>query len=176
MDEEEARGVLGVGAAAGAVEVRAAYRRALLGAHPDLRGGSADATRRIVAAYQSLRATGSRPDAAPPPPVEPADTVSVTVEGDTVAADLPAGDLFAMLVEVGHRIGDVGFVDPESGLLEVIVGFEGYGACSVILTLQGRGIGVTEAFCTVEPLAGGAVPPVETVAELLGTGLRAIAI
>jgi hypothetical protein len=98
--------------------------------------------------------------------------VAVTVDGDTVAADLPAGDLFAMLHEVGHRIGDVSFVDRQSGLLEVVVTFEGYGPCSVLLTLQGRALGVTEAFCTVEPLAGGPSPPAEAVAELLASGLR----
>jgi hypothetical protein len=170
MDPDEARSVLGVVAAAGADEVRAAYRRALLSAHPDVRGGSAEATRRIVTAYRSLR------DAPPPSDPRPRDdgAVSVVVDGDTVAADLPAGDLLAMLVEVGHRIGDVGFVDADSDLLEVIVTFEGYGACSVVLTLQGRGTGLTEAFCTVESLAGGVAPPVETVAAVLGSGLRSL--
>jgi hypothetical protein len=77
-----------------------------------------------------------------------------------------------MLHEVGHRIGDVSFVDRESGLLEVIVTFAGFGPCSVVLTLQGRAAGLTEAFCTVEPLAGGPSPPAEAVAELLAPGLR----
>ena len=98
----------------------------------------------------------------------------MVVDGDTVAAELPAGDLFAMLVEVGHGIGEVAYVDDLAGILEIVVTFEGYGACSVMLTLQGRATGTTEAFCTVVPLGTGAPPPTEAVAELLGEGLRTL--
>jgi hypothetical protein len=174
MDETEARSVLGVPAAATRSDIRTAFRRALRAAHPDVRGGSAEATRRIVAAYEVLRDPSPSPSPSTPPSPPSVPAVSVVVDGDTVAADLPAGDLFAMLLDVGHRIGDVGFVDRQNGLLEVIVTFEGYGACSVVLTLQGRAVGLTEAFCTVEPLAGGPAPPVEAVAELLGSGLRSL--
>jgi curved DNA-binding protein len=190
VDVAEARDLLGVGATADDAELRRAYRQALRRTHPDLPGGTADATRRVVAAYRLLAevpatspasgptaarasAAAAGPRAAPPSAAaSPPSAVSVTVDGDTVAADLPAGDLLAMLHEVGHRIGDVTFVDRESGLLEVVVTFEGYGPCSVVLTLQGRSAGLTEAFCTVEPLAGGPSPPAEAVAELLASGLR----
>ena len=45
------------------------------------------------------------------------------------------------------------------------------GAC---WTLQGRATGVTEAWCTVEPLGGGPPPPTEVVTELLADGLRSV--
>ena len=91
-------------------ELRAAFRRALRRTHPDLHGGDGEAVvaPRCCAAYElpSAAAGHRRPS-------------SVTVDGDTVAAELPAGDLFDMLVEVGDRIGDVAYLDADAGLLEV---------------------------------------------------------
>ena len=81
----------------------------------------------------------------------------------------------ALLVEAGHTVGHVSYVDRHAGLLEVVVELVDHGACSVLLSLQGRATGQTEAFCTVEPLAGGPPPPVDAVAELLAEGLRAVA-
>ncbi|WP_213981140.1 J domain-containing protein [Sphingomonas sp. dw_22] len=51
--EEEARAILGVGPDAGAEEVRAAHRRLVTALHPD-KGGSAELTRRINAARDTL--------------------------------------------------------------------------------------------------------------------------
>jgi hypothetical protein len=181
VDPAQARSLLGVGPGTGPDELRAAYRRALRRTHPDLHGGDGGPTREVVAAYESLLLAVPPGPPAPVPPVPPvppagdADAPHVVVDGDTVAAELPAGDLFAMLEEVGHRLGDVAYVDRAAGLLEVVVTFAGYGACSVLLTLQGRAAGLTEAFCTVEPLAGGPSPPTDAVAELLGEALRAVA-
>lgn len=168
MDVATARRVLGVDAAATAEALRAAYHERLRAAHPDLRGHDAG-TAEVVAAYRLLRTVEPQPE----PEVLPA-TVAVVVEGDTVTAELPAGDLFALLVEAGHAIGHVAYVDARVGLLEVVVEVVGYGACSVLWTLQGRALGTTEAWCTVEPLGGGPAPPVEVVTELLAGGLRAV--
>ena len=53
MPEAEARAVLGVSAAADADEIRAAHRRLVAAVHPD-KGGSAELTRRINAARDTL--------------------------------------------------------------------------------------------------------------------------
>jgi DnaJ family protein C protein 19 len=53
LDETEARSILGVSATADAEAVRAAHRRLLSAVHPD-KGGSADLTRRINAARDTL--------------------------------------------------------------------------------------------------------------------------
>ena len=174
MEAAVARSILGVGAGAGDVELRAAYRAALRRTHPDLHGGGGNTTRRVVDAYRALvaEAPPTAPPSASPAPI-PADT-AVIVEGDTVAAELPAGDLFAMLQEVGDRVGDVTYADSGAGLLEIVVDVAGHGACSVVLSLQGRGTGVTEAFCTVEPLGSGPVPPASVIAEILAAGLRSL--
>ena len=53
FDEQEARAVLGVDAAADADTIRAAHRRLLGSLHPD-RGGSAELTSRVNAARDVL--------------------------------------------------------------------------------------------------------------------------
>lgn len=178
MDAVDARRILGVGAGATDVEVRAAYRAALLRTHPDLHGGDGGPIRQVVESYRLLRTASAEPEPGPevavPVPTLLDDAEAVVVDGDTVAAELPAGDLFAMLLEVGHRIGEVSYADPQAGLLEVVIELPGYGACSVVLTLQGRATGTTEASCTVEPLGGGPSPPAAAVAELLAAGLRTV--
>ena len=173
--------MLGVGAGASTDEIRAAYRGALRRTHPDLHGGDGTPTRHVVDAYRLLVDDPGPPPEQPGQPARPEQpapqgdaAATVVVDGDTVAADLPAGDLFAMLSEVGHRIGDVAYVDRAAGLLEIVVTFAGYGACSVVLTLQGRAVGLTEAFCTVEPLGTGPAPPAAAVAALLADGLRSL--
>lgn len=163
MDVVAARVVLGVGPETSDDDLRRAYRDALRRSHPD-HGGRGDRVQDVVDAYRTLLA-------APP---GPAGVDAVTVEGDTVAAELPSGDLFAMLVEVGHRLGEVAYIDELAGILEIVVTFADHGACSVVLTLQGRAIGTTEAFCTVEALGPGPAPPPEAVAELLADGLRSL--
>jgi hypothetical protein len=182
VEPGEARAVLGVAVGATPDQVRVAYRAALRRSHPDLHGGDGDRTRAVVTAYRVLRdeagtepepEPGSEPGAASEAPAAPAD-VAVVVDGDTVAADLPAGDLFTMLLEVGERIGEVSYADPAAGLLEVVVTVADHGACSVVLSLQARAEGLTEAWCTVEPLGTGPAPPPAAVAALLGDGLRSL--
>jgi len=53
MPVDEARAVLGVSADAGAEEIRAAHRRLVAAVHPD-KGGSAELTRRVNAARDTL--------------------------------------------------------------------------------------------------------------------------
>lgn len=53
LGESEARAILGVDAAAGPEEIRAAHRRLVSALHPD-RGGSAELTRRINLARDTL--------------------------------------------------------------------------------------------------------------------------
>lgn len=171
MDPDAARALLGVGADVTPDELRAAYRARLRAAHPDLHGHD-DGTADVVAAYRVLRET-----AAPTAGITEVDVevAAVVVDGDTVTAELPAGDLFVLLVEAGEAIGHVTHADPAAGLLDVVVDIPGHGACSVVWTLQGRGTGWSESWCTVEPLGGGPPPPAATVTALLADGLRAVA-
>ncbi|OYW23764.1 MULTISPECIES: DnaJ domain-containing protein [unclassified Sphingomonas] len=53
LDEAEARAILGIGASAGADEIRNAHRKLVSAVHPD-RGGSAELARRINMARDVL--------------------------------------------------------------------------------------------------------------------------
>lgn len=163
MDLGDARAVLGVAASASAAEVRSAYWARLRAAHPDHNAGRDAGTAEVVAAYRVLRNA---------PPELPAPTPSaVVVDGDTVTADLPPGDLFGLVVQAADAVGHLAYVDSHAGVVEVVVELAGYGACSVVLRLDPA---QRVATCTVEPLGGGPPPPPEFMAEVLADGLRTL--
>jgi len=183
---EEARAVLGVPADADPEVVRAAYRRLLLRTHPDVsgRGDATDATVRLTTAYAVLLRQGPAdgdgagttgapgPSAAPPatdassaPPRPP--IAAVLVDDDTIAVPAPGDETLLLVMETAHALGEISYLDPSAGLVEVIVEFVEAPTSSVLLCLQGRATGVTEVFCTVEPLSGGEAPPADAVTRLV---------
>ena len=96
----------------------------------------------------------------------------VLVDAETIGITAPATDVVPMLVDAAHQLGDISYLDPATGLLEVIVEFVGAPTSSVVLTLQGRASGVTEVCCSVEPLSGGDAPGADAVTRLLLRTLR----
>jgi hypothetical protein len=180
MDRARARAVLGVDAGASSAEVRDAYRAAMRATHPDVAGPTG--TRRAAAlndAYAALRTTHPRPPAAPiPTPTEhrtapPPPTVPVEVlDGDTIWLDAPPDEAFARLLEACSEVGEVTYVDRSCPILEAMVTVPGEGACSLVITLQGRAHG-TEAFCTLESIERVAQPPVTPLVEAVVAALGA---
>jgi hypothetical protein len=171
MEVAEARAVLGVAAGDGWVEVRAAYRRAIRAAHPDTHGRAATATAiRLNEAYAVLRrareagtlepprpATATAPPPPPPPP-----QVGVAVAGtDTILLAAPPDEAFALLLEAGHRVGNVSYVDRSCAIFEVVLRQDAE-TCSLVVTLQGRAHG-TEAFLTLEAMERAASLPTDRV-------------
>jgi hypothetical protein len=180
MDRVEAAAVLGVHDSASSRQVRAAYRQRIREHHPDRAGPDAtvDAAR-IIEAYQvmSTPTPAPPPVTAPPPPErreqgvrtergERADHTVTLVDDDTVAFAFPAEEVFALLVEAADDIGDVTYVDPDAGLLEVLVTLAFGSPWSVVISLQGR-MDRVEAFCTVEALDGSDAQPGLVVSLLL---------
>lgn len=164
MDRDAARVVLGVDASAPADEVRRAFRRLLLRHHPDVAAGAdADAaTRALTEAYRVLSSTNTEP-AVESTPV----TAATSTGGDTIELAMPPDEAFVHLVEAGSRIGEVTYVDVDAGLLEVIVTMDDASVVSLVITLQGRASGTTEAFCTVESLGHRQPPPLGVVLDAL---------
>jgi hypothetical protein len=185
VDVAEARRVLGVVAGDGWDVVRSAYRRRIRAAHPDTQGAGATAAAvRLNEAYAVLSrakragelqapaapgapgAPGARP--APPPPAPP--TVGVaTVGTDTILLAAPPDEAFALLLEAGHRVGNVSYVDRSCSIFEVVVRQDGE-TCSLVVTLQGRAHG-TEAFLTLEALSRPASLPTDHVLRRLVAAL-----
>jgi hypothetical protein len=174
-------------------EVREAYRAQVRLAHPDLVGPDGDGpdatarTARITGAFAVVRravleaGTDAVPE--PPPPPAPApqparaprpwevDTVEADADGDTISIAAPPSEAFGLLLEAGARLGGIGYVDRQLGILEVIVRFEGGPSCSVLVTLQGRAFG-TDAFCTMDSIEAAPTPPLRPVVEALVEELR----
>ena len=188
MDVAEALAILGLNADAGSDEARSAFRRLLQDAHPDLNAGSdaSDRTRMIVLAYRTLRvallgspvavpddsgrAAGSHGCASPE-----ADPVTL-LDADTIAFACPSTEAFAVLLEVGHRVGDVTYLDRDAELLEALLRTVDGTTISMVISLQGRATGVTEAFVTLEPIdrVRGPLPAVAEVAALVAHHARVV--
>jgi hypothetical protein len=179
MDEAAARRALGVAPDAPWTTVRAAYRTAISAAHPDRAGGSTARAATLNAAYAALvraRRTPAAPNApAPPPPPAPVRAYVGPVEvldGDTIRLPVPADEAFLVILEACHRIGAVTYVDRSCAILETLVAVEGEGACSLVVTFQGRAHG-TDAFCTLEAIEHVGSPPVGPVVAALREAIGA---
>ena len=148
MDPAEARTVLGVAVDASDDEVRSAFRRLVLDHHPDRTDGDAATTRALLEAYRLLQTDEphAEPDARNP--------LLTLLDGGSLELALPPDEAFLVLLDAAAEIGDVTYVDAESGLLEVVRTDPADGArTSLVLTLQGRAAtGTTEVFGTEEPL------------------------
>jgi hypothetical protein len=190
MDIAEARRVLGVPAGAPPERVRAAYRALLRRTHPDVNDApdAAVRTAQLTTAYAVLispppgsppgpsperRRTGGprpTPPGTPAPPPRPAvgEVVQVAlVDADTIAVALPPDETLLLVIDAAHALGEVAYLDPSAGLVETIVEFVEAPTSSVLFSMQGRATGVTDVFCTVEPLSGGDAPPSDAVTRLV---------
>jgi hypothetical protein len=194
---DEARRLLGVSEGTDATTLRATYRQLLRRTHPDVSNERDATARTVAltAAYQLLASlpasaevshevpgrpgstadhqaagrTGSAHSAAPmqTPPAASRTVHVALLEDQTIGVGAPADETLLLLLEAAHRLGEVSYLDPNIGLLEVVVEFLDAPTSSVLLSLQGRATGVTEVFCTVEPLSGGDAPPGGAVARLV---------
>ena len=180
---DAARLLLGVEAACSEAEIRAAYRMLLLRTHPDI-NSKADATERTMAltsAYLLLTSLVVDPaPAAAPQQEEPTaqqgrrraqkkeEEIEILLLGDlTISVAAPASETLMLLIDMAHELGEISYLDPSAGLLEIVIEFVEEPTSSVLLSMQGRGNATTEVFCSVEPLSGGISPPADAVARLL---------
>ena len=166
MDRSDALAVLSLSEGTSARAVRERYLELLRAWHPDATRRATDGVAaRITEAYRVLRTSAPTVDA-----------VRAVAAGDTLEIAAPPEEAFFALLDVASTIGEVTYVDPEVGMLEVVVVLSTGATCSLVVTLQGRGTGVTEAFCTVEDLGPRHAPPVEALvlelADLLGVSLN----
>jgi hypothetical protein len=174
VNRDEAARVLGVAADAPAEAVRAAFRAAVRTQHPDRSGrpGSV-AVSRLVEARRALLAPVAvgAPAPPPPPPRRPAVPLDLHVEGDTLLVHDDPATVMARLLEAGHALGEITYLDRGVGLVEVLIQVQepddpAPAACSLVASLQGRLDGV-EVFCTVERLDGHPAPPVAPIVAAL---------
>ena len=182
--------VLGLERGASLGEARAAYRALLRTSHPDVDNGmdAGDRTRAIVAAYRRIMAepvefsavwedasTPYEPDptneGAPggPTPTPTAEPFAWRLSDDTVVLACPVDEAFLALLNVANSLGDVTYVDRNTGFLEALVRTDEGCTLSMVVSLQGRANGGTEAFVTIEPvgLAHGMLPLIADVTNTI---------
>jgi len=175
VDVHEARRILAVAVTADADEIREAHRREIRRAHPDA-GGSEASARRINAAWDLLRTSDPSVDRSPAAAATPADaspsvrTPPPDVDSYYIVDAAPA-DLLARLAEAGHEVGEVVFVDPHVGMLEIVVG-EAPAVGQLAVTVGPPAIDGTEVSFTLEPLGITPAPPIGPVVEALMQAIR----
>lgn len=168
MGPDEAEALLGVAGGDPGV-LRARFRDLLRRTHPDT-NDAADAqvrTRELIAAYRLLRERPPAPFSRRAPTSPTGSTTVRLLDATTIAVDLPREECLDLLVDTGDRLGEILYLDAQGGLLEVLVEFVEAPTSSVVMTMQGRGTGSTEVFCTVEALSGGEPAPADAVTRLL---------
>ena len=169
MDIADALRVLGLSDAPDWSDVRAAHRRAIVRTHPDA-GGSAGDAARVNQAFDLLRkisGNGERPipGGAPAPPTAPVPGSRSTSPEQLIADDDPV-ELLLRMADAAHEIGEVVFVDPHDGLLEVIVGDPpGVGQLTATVD-EATPDGVPVSF-TLEPLGIASAPSIHEIVEEL---------
>lgn len=168
--------------------VRAAYLAAIRQAHPDVNeaANATTASARLTVAYTVITralADGQTGPADPPPPApEPStprrpEPVVITVDvqviaDDTIEVAAPPDLAFAWLVQTGHVVGDVTFLDRSAALLQILVSFVDEPVCQMIFDLQGRAArGTTEIFCTIDSIEDRPAPPIDAVTRFVAEHL-----
>lgn len=186
MERAEAARVLGVAHDAGPDEARAAFRVLIRRRHPDRAGTTATAdSARLIEAHRVLRAAAAAPDAkgfrgdprsAGTSPSSAAVPVDARVEGDALVVDADPATVMTCVVEAGHVLGEVTYLDRAVGLVEILLlvpdGDDDHPtACSFVASLQGR-VRAVEVFCTVERLNGHPAPPIAPLVAALAAQVR----
>ena len=164
MNRERALRTLGLEKGAQPADINRAYRALIRQAHPDA-GGSTAVAARITEAYHWLQRAGTEPPRSPKPtPPPPSETGNAD---DSYVLMLPPGDVFARLLEAGHELGEVSYIDHDAGIVQVTFTAENGVVCQLAATVvsgssRGRQTDARVEF-TLDPLASGEAPPINQV-------------
>jgi hypothetical protein len=159
--------------------IRSTYRSRIRAAHPDIDGANASATAsaaRLNWAFDVLaNATeqGRRPLPDPQPVVTPVVGRRPRAEvASTSPITLRAGpgDVFVQLLEAAHEIGDVSYMDPEAGLIQVLLE-SGDPTASQLLIAVDRSVEPPTASFTLDTQDGAHAPPIQDIVDELAAAL-----
>ena len=156
MNRDTALRTLGLRHDAHNDQITAAYRKLIRKAHPDV-GGDTAAAARITEAYAWLRQSAPRSVRAPrgAEPV-PSDERLVLL--------LPPGDVFARLCELGQRLGELSYLDPQAGIMQVTFTALNSAPCQLMATVvAGSNPEESQVEFTLEALTNAVPPPIAAV-------------
>lgn len=156
MNRDVALKTLGLDRDAPSEDISKAYRKLIRKTHPDVGGDTATAAR-ITEAYAWLKQAeptdaSDRAAGAPSP------------KDEKLVLLLPPGDVFARLCELGHQLGELSYLDPQAGIMQVTFTALNSVPCQLMATVI-PSINPKEAQVefTLEPLANGQPPPIAAV-------------
>ena len=175
MNQERALRTLGLDSEARADDINRAYRALIRQAHPDA-GGSTAVAARITEAYHWLQrseaqSAKSSNTTLPPKPQPPATDKT----DDSMTLLLPLGDVFLRLVEAGHQLGEVSYVDRDAGIVQVTFTADNGVVCQLAATVTSGAAtsrGDARVEFTLDPLASGQAPPIGRVVNHLARLIR----
>lgn len=175
MEVDDARRILGVDASADERALRDAHRRHIRRAHPDA-GGSVAAATRVNEAWALLRDLSPTDEstlrASPTPATPTTGAAPAPVDVDSwYRVEVEPAELLARLAEAGHEVGEVVFVDPHVGMLEIVVGDPPAVGQLAVTVGATYGDGTEVAF-TLEPLGVTPAPPIGPVVDALMSAIR----
>ncbi len=158
-DATRAFQLLGLTVDASEDTVRAAFRNQVIGLHPDVVGDAgSEPTLALLDAYRTAihHAARNLADGTRPPPSANTDSGETgntvwLVDHDTIALACPHEEAFARVLEVGHALGSITYLDREGELLEVLLRTKLGDTVSLVISFQGRTDWV-EAFLTTQVL------------------------
>lgn len=176
MNRERALRTLGLDAGARTDDINQAYRALIRQAHPDAGGNTAVAAR-ITEAYHWLQRAGAPPakSSKPAPPPKPQPPAADNAD-DSMTLLLPPGDVFIRLVEAGHQLGEVSYIDRDAGIVQVTFTADNGVVCQLAATVVSSGSATSRGDARVEftldPLASGEPPPIGRVVAHLARLIR----
>jgi hypothetical protein len=162
------------------IDVRLRYRALIRTVHPDVAGGGGDATARAAALnsalavlraatengalpLRSFAAEEARDERAPF--VASAPTAAPSDQGRVVLR-APAGDVFVQLLDAAHELGDVCYIDPEAGLIQVLLG-DGPTAPQLLISVEADRVPALASF-TLDSADEASAPALREVVDRLG--------
>lgn len=148
-------------------EIRAAYRAAVRQSHPDVADAATATTRTAVinAAFAHLRrCTDDGRTMLPARPPAPSPTAPSTAP--LVLRSRP-GDVYVNLLEAAYEVGDVCYLDPEAGLIQVLLTEQGAAGAHLLIDIDQHQEPPRVAF-TLESADADVAPIGDVVARLAG--------
>ena len=163
MDRDTALRTLGLRHDAHNDQITAAYRKLIRKAHPDVGGDTALAAR-ITEAYAWLRQSAPRS-------VRPPNTAEPAASDERLVLRLPPGDVFARLCELGQRLGELSYLDPQAGIMQVTFTALNSAPCQLMATVvAGSNPEESQVEFTLEALTNAVPPPIAAVVgHMFGT-------
>ena len=171
---DRALAVLGLAGRPPWEDVRAAYRSLVRASHPDVARTDA-ATERTAAINEAFallrrRTDDGRVELPHRPAPEPA---ARAAPQPTMVLRSGPGDVYVNLLEAAHELGDVCYLDPEAGLIQILLTDQGAAGAHLLVDVDRDHQPPRVAF-TLES-ADDAVPPIAEVVGRLARHLRDVA-